>query len=80
MHQEYLQCFESSPNPFTGLEAQYLQSKYIEKHFGEGEYIRMEAKHACIKGVAQIGNFINTPYAVALRHQRMLVWRGRPFA
>ncbi|XP_065889172.1 uncharacterized protein [Dysidea avara] len=36
VHQEYLQCFESSPNPFTGLEAQYLQSKYIEKHFGEG--------------------------------------------
>ena len=32
----------------------------------------MEAKHSYFKQIAQIGNFKNIPYSVAVRHQRLL--------
>ena len=34
--------------------------------------MRMEAKHSYFKRIAQVGNFINLPYSVAVRHQRLL--------
>ena len=34
--------------------------------------IRYEAKHAYFKGLAQsMGNFINLPYSLAMRHQQL---------
>ena len=32
----------------------------------------MEAKHSYFKKISQIGNYINVPYSVAVRHQRLL--------
>ena len=34
--------------------------------------MRMEAKHSYFKRIAQIGNFKNITYSVAIRHQRLL--------
>ena len=34
--------------------------------------MRMEAKHSYFKRIAQIGNFKNIPYSVAIHHQRLL--------
>ena len=33
--------------------------------------MRMEAKHSYFKKISQIGNYINVPYSVAVRHQRL---------
>ena len=34
--------------------------------------MRMEAKHSYFKKISQIGNYINVPYSVVVRHQRLL--------
>ena len=34
--------------------------------------MQMEAKHSYFKRIAQIGNFINLPYSVAIRHQKLV--------
>jgi len=34
--------------------------------------MKVEAKHSYFKRIAQVGNFINLPYSVAVCHQRLL--------